>query len=128
MAQMVGNLMIDSLLFQLERARNSSVLAGLGLEGTRFGLVTLHRPSSVDDPATFEALRKTLSVITEDLRLVFPVHPRTRLRWPSPPTSLFSKLGSNIARTQKPEGSQSIWMGKPGERCVEAIGQALLQR
>jgi UDP-N-acetylglucosamine 2-epimerase (non-hydrolysing) len=50
----------------------------LGPDG--FGVVTLHRPSNVDDPATLATLVETLCGIAHDLPLVFPVHPRTRAR------------------------------------------------
>jgi UDP-N-acetylglucosamine 2-epimerase (non-hydrolysing) len=78
--QLVGNLMIDSLLFHLERSRNSRILEELGLRDKRFGLVTLHRPANVDDPAQLHELLRALKVIAEDLMLYFPVHPRTRTR------------------------------------------------
>jgi UDP-N-acetylglucosamine 2-epimerase (non-hydrolysing) len=46
--------------------------------GGRYGVVTLHRPSNVDDPANLAAIAGALKAIAEDLPLVFPVHPRTR--------------------------------------------------
>ncbi|NBC47162.1 MAG: UDP-N-acetylglucosamine 2-epimerase (non-hydrolyzing), partial [Gammaproteobacteria bacterium] len=82
----VGNVMIDTLLYNRPRAsRPADLLAGLpggermlGEKG--YGLLTLHRPSNVDEP---EVLRRLLSVLRElsaELPLVFPVHPRTRAR------------------------------------------------
>jgi UDP-N-acetylglucosamine 2-epimerase (non-hydrolysing) len=76
----VGNLMIDSLFFHLERARNSPILDELGLRGKSFGLVTLHRPSNVDDHAQLQEILGGLQIISQDLPLYFPVHPRTRAR------------------------------------------------
>jgi UDP-N-acetylglucosamine 2-epimerase (non-hydrolysing) len=77
----VGNLMIDSLYYQLERARSSSVLDDLGVRGKRFGLITLHRPSNVDEPAQLhEVLRALQEIASDGLPLFFPVHPRTRAR------------------------------------------------
>jgi UDP-N-acetylglucosamine 2-epimerase (non-hydrolysing) len=74
----VGNLMIDSLFFHLERARDSPILDQLGLRGERFGLVTLHRPANVDDAAQLQEIMGALRVISQDLPLYFPVHPRTK--------------------------------------------------
>lgn len=75
----VGNVMIDTLLYNAERAIDSRLTlqsAGLGLE-RGYGLVTLHRPSNVDDPLVLSSLVDTLLTISTDLHLVFPVHPRT---------------------------------------------------
>jgi UDP-N-acetylglucosamine 2-epimerase (non-hydrolysing) len=74
----VGNVMVDSLLQALPRARQRTVLADLGLVRDGFGLVTLHRPALVDEPARLVEMAGTLAEIAEDVRLVFPVHPRTR--------------------------------------------------
>jgi UDP-N-acetylglucosamine 2-epimerase (non-hydrolysing) len=76
----VGNLMIDSLKRNLERARQSDVQQRLGIEPGRFGLVTLHRPSNVDAPHQLRNLLEALEQIAEDLPLYWPVHPRTAVR------------------------------------------------
>jgi len=76
----VGNVMIDTLLAAREEARRSGVLQRLGLAGREYGLVTLHRPSNVDDPDTLRGLLRTLDAAAMRLPLVFPVHPRTRAR------------------------------------------------
>jgi UDP-N-acetylglucosamine 2-epimerase (non-hydrolysing) len=76
----VGNLMIDSLYFHLQRSKNSRILDDLNLRNRRFGLVTLHRPANVDDPLQLQQLLQALRVVADDLPLVFPVHPRTRSR------------------------------------------------
>lgn len=75
-----GNLMIDSLRKHADQAKSSTILKDLGLDSTGYGLVTLHRPGNVDDPATLSGLLETLDVIARDLPLVFPVHPRTAVR------------------------------------------------
>lgn len=77
-AVFVGNVMIDTLLAARERARSSPVLTTLGLRDKEYGLVTLHRPSNVDDVEALRHLFATLDGL--DVRLVFPVHPRTRQR------------------------------------------------
>jgi UDP-N-acetylglucosamine 2-epimerase (non-hydrolysing) len=73
----VGNVMIDSLRFYAPAAENSCVLDDLGLAKGGYGLVTLHRPSNVDDPAVFRPIADALVEIGGDCPLIFPVHPRT---------------------------------------------------
>ena len=70
----VGNVMIDSLIRFLPLAERHE-LNGLP---ERFALVTLHRPSNVDDGRVFVGILKSLLEISERLPIVFPVHPRTR--------------------------------------------------
>lgn len=74
----VGNVMIDTLLHHRERARSTGALERLGLAPDAYGLLTLHRPSNVDDEAVFDGLVRGLAEIARDVPLVFPVHPRTR--------------------------------------------------
>ncbi len=76
--RLVGNVMIDSLLFHLPRAKESSVLQKLDLVGKDFAVLTLHRPSNVDDLDTFTRILEALEEISARLPIVFPVHPRTR--------------------------------------------------
>ena len=73
-----GNVMIDSLSFFLEKAKESSILSDLHVNGSPFALVTLHRPSNVDVKEILEDLLHTLSVIGKDVKIVFPMHPRTK--------------------------------------------------
>ncbi|MBA2646577.1 MAG: UDP-N-acetylglucosamine 2-epimerase (non-hydrolyzing) [Pyrinomonadaceae bacterium] len=74
----VGNVMIDSLFAQLERAKTSRVREQLGVEEKDYAVLTLHRPSNVDDRATLARLLDALERIGERLPIIFPVHPRTR--------------------------------------------------
>jgi len=76
----VGNVMIDSLLAVRERAATSRILENIGVSPQQFGLLTLHRPSNVDDEAVLEELLRTLDEIAASVPIVFPVHPRTRAR------------------------------------------------
>lgn len=76
----VGNIMIDSLHYSVGRSDADSTLARLGVEPRGFGLVTLHRPSNVDDPATLTGILHALDEIGRELPLLFPAHPRTRQR------------------------------------------------
>jgi UDP-N-acetylglucosamine 2-epimerase (non-hydrolysing) len=74
----VGNVMIDSLLGNLERARKSSTLADLNLSGKDYALLTLHRPSNVDQKDGFGGILDSLREIARQMPIVFPAHPRTR--------------------------------------------------
>jgi len=95
-----GNVMIDSLLFYAPVAERSAILDTLALEKKRYGLVTLHRPSNVDDAAVLLPLMHALSEIAKNCPLVFPVHPRTR--------TMLSRVG----------------LGAPGEglRLIDPVG------
>ena len=75
---LVGNTMIDSLLEHLEPARAQKPWEAFGVEPGAFGLVTLHRPALVDDPERLAAVTEGLVVLSRELPLVFPVHPRTQ--------------------------------------------------
>jgi UDP-N-acetylglucosamine 2-epimerase (non-hydrolysing) len=72
--------MIDSLLANVERARAGAALSTRGLERGSFGLVTLHRPSNVDEPQKLRNLLQVLAALAPKLPLLFPVHPRTSAR------------------------------------------------
>ena len=76
----VGNVMIDTLLQQVERAHASLVLQQLELTPQGFGVVTLHRPANVDERQTLTDILGALSEIAERLPLIFPAHPRTQAR------------------------------------------------
>jgi UDP-N-acetylglucosamine 2-epimerase (non-hydrolysing) len=74
----VGNIMIDSFERMRERIQASGERERLGLEAHHYGVVTLHRPSNVDESEPLTALVNQLVAIAERVPLVFPVHPRTR--------------------------------------------------
>ena len=74
----VGNVMIDSLLKHREQAEQSDVLKRFKLESKNFGLITLHRPSNVDNEKNLNNIIKALSELQRDIPLIFPIHPRTR--------------------------------------------------
>ena len=84
-AQFVGNLMIDSLQTALKKSvepRMTLATAGaspdLLSDPMGFGVVTMHRPSNVDDPASLASLLDILIEVSSRLPLVWPIHPRTR--------------------------------------------------
>ncbi|MBN8730654.1 MAG: UDP-N-acetylglucosamine 2-epimerase (non-hydrolyzing) [Acidobacteria bacterium] len=89
----VGNLMIDSLVANLEQARARPALT----DATgKYGVVTLHRPANVDSPEQFSAILQALDEISQTLPIYFPVHPRTRARLSgtlSPGIRLLEPLG-----------------------------------
>lgn len=76
----VGNVMIDTLLANRERARESDVLRRLSLSPRGYAVLTLHRPSNVDDPEAFGRILAALDRVGRDLAIVWPVHPRSRAR------------------------------------------------
>ncbi len=77
---LVGNVMIDTLKWLLPKARARDTLSRFALEPGQYGLVTLHRPANVDTPQTLSPLLDVLIDTSRELRLVFPIHPRTRQR------------------------------------------------
>ena len=74
----VGNVMIDTLLANLEAARATRTRERLGLAPSGYVVLTLHRPSNVDDSVTLGRILEALEVVQRDLPIVFPIHPRTR--------------------------------------------------
>lgn len=74
----VGNTMIDTLLFNLDKLRAPEFVSQAGIEKEGYFVLTLHRPSNVDDVANFSALVRAVENAVEGRWVVFPVHPRTR--------------------------------------------------
>jgi UDP-N-acetylglucosamine 2-epimerase (non-hydrolysing) len=74
----VGNVMIDSLFYNLKKAENSLIREDLDLKGKDYAVLTLHRPSNVDEREIFAGLLDALVSIGEKLPVIFPVHPRTK--------------------------------------------------
>src|SRR5215813_1568773 len=72
----VGNVMIDTLYRQLESAEQSSILDALSLNSRDFAVLTLHRPSNVDDPDSMRRIFAAIGAIARSLEVVFPAHPR----------------------------------------------------
>jgi UDP-N-acetylglucosamine 2-epimerase (non-hydrolysing) len=87
---LVGDIMVDSLLCNLEKAKKSTILKKLGLQKrisadhrqiTRdYCILTLHRPSNVDNKDSFLRIISALTEVSKRIPVVFPVHPRTRKR------------------------------------------------
>lgn len=76
----VGNVMIDTLLKHGAKAEASKILEELELEEDAFAVLTLHRPSNVDNEEVFARILTALDAIQRELPIVFPVHPRTEAK------------------------------------------------
>ena len=76
----VGNVMVDTLLSNIESAKKSDIIESLGLKKGQYALVTLHRPSNSDDRTTLQEILNALCKISREITVVLPVHPRTRKR------------------------------------------------
>ncbi len=75
--QLVGNIMIDALVANLEQARVRSILRDLEIRPREFVYVTLHRPANVDEKPALEGIVRRLKALSHQLPIIFPVHPRT---------------------------------------------------
>jgi UDP-N-acetylglucosamine 2-epimerase (non-hydrolysing) len=77
---LVGNPMIDTLRRHVSAARARGAATRFGLARRGYALVTLHRPANVDDPDSLRAILEALNELALRLPVLFPVHPRTRVR------------------------------------------------
>lgn len=73
----VGNTMIDTLLANMERLRPPTLAGDIGLTAKSYLVLTLHRPSNVDDPAKLQTILRTVAAGAHGHPVIFPVHPRT---------------------------------------------------
>ncbi len=124
---LVGNVMVDSLLYNLEKAKKSIILGKLGLRD-RFSsdhyllptasclpppaycLLTLHRPSNVDDKDAFLRIINALAEISKRIPIVFPIHPRTRKQIES---FGFGTYFFNLTNNQLPITNNQIYLIDP---------------
>lgn len=82
----VGHVMVDNLLYQINKLAQTGMEASEtskfkevhAAQARRYGVITLHRPSNVDDVEVLSNISKALKEISTELPLIFPVHPRTR--------------------------------------------------
>jgi UDP-N-acetylglucosamine 2-epimerase (non-hydrolysing) len=93
----VGNCMIDSLIHYLPKIDKSTILETYSLQPTAYLLVTLHRPSNVDDEQSLKKVIVMLNHLSEKRKIVFPIHPRTRANIKS--FGLESLLNANVILT-----------------------------
>jgi UDP-N-acetylglucosamine 2-epimerase (non-hydrolysing) len=73
----VGNTMIDSQKYSLEKAQKSDIKIKLGVKQNEYVLITLHRPSNVDEPKQLSMLLSILNDLSRERKIIFPIHPRT---------------------------------------------------
>jgi len=76
----VGNVMIDTLLKYREKAASLDVPSSMGLDSGGYAVMTLHRPSNVDDPIVLQGILESVQSISQSMPVIFPVHPRTSER------------------------------------------------
>ncbi|MFX1443328.1 MAG: non-hydrolyzing UDP-N-acetylglucosamine 2-epimerase [Promethearchaeota archaeon] len=76
----VGNIMIDNLLINLEKAKHLNTITKYNLNTKDFALVTIHRPSNVDNVTSLKKVIRIMNYIQERMTIFFPIHPRTRKR------------------------------------------------
>jgi UDP-N-acetylglucosamine 2-epimerase (non-hydrolysing) len=108
----VGNTMVDTLLSHRAKAEQSAILEKLGLKTAGqparlrpYVLVTLHRPSNVDNPGIFGGILEALSVLAHELPVLFPVHPRTANRIREFSMDCAMRLSDEV-RPVDPQGNQ----------------------
>jgi UDP-N-acetylglucosamine 2-epimerase (non-hydrolysing) len=99
--RLVGNIMIDSLLGNLDRARSANARERLGVADRPYAVLTLHRPSNVDEVAAFTRILDALDEIASRIPIIFPAHPRTR------------KTISEFGLTERVEGTTGLRMIEP---------------
>lgn len=104
----VGNLMIDSLVGALELARRSPLRTKLGLGKRGYAVLTLHRPSNVDNPGRLTQTLSALAEVARSIPIIFPVHPRTQEKILS---SGFN--GTNAWDGTTPIAAHGIWTMPP---------------
>jgi len=93
-----GNIMIDSLVYQREQIATNAVIEQLGLTKGNFALATFHRPSNVDEPEKLKKLLDFLNKVSAKIKLVFPLHPRTKQRLSD--FGMLDQLSSDIHLTE----------------------------
>jgi UDP-N-acetylglucosamine 2-epimerase (non-hydrolysing) len=107
---LVGNVMIDALERYRRRWEDSGIRQQLGLAPEAYGVVTLHRPSNVDDPSNLARMLGALTEVARRIPMVFPCHPRTRER-------IAQLNGSASGLELRPDRDSML-----GIRCVEPLG------
>jgi UDP-N-acetylglucosamine 2-epimerase (non-hydrolysing) len=78
--QRVGNIMIDSYVMQKDTIARAETAKTLGVEKKSYAVITLHRPANVDTREALEQIIKTLETNAGKLRMIWPIHPRTRAK------------------------------------------------
>jgi UDP-N-acetylglucosamine 2-epimerase (non-hydrolysing) len=100
--------MIDSLVGALDAARRSPLRSQLGLRQQGYAVLTLHRPSNVDDPEQLTRTLEALAEVARSLPIVFPVHPRTQQK-----IAASGFRGIHVWDNSSPLPEQGIWTMPP---------------
>ncbi|MHB9097558.1 MAG: non-hydrolyzing UDP-N-acetylglucosamine 2-epimerase [Syntrophales bacterium] len=129
---LVGDIMVDSLLFNLERAKKTDLLKRLGLRSTGsadsgiapYALLTLHRPANVDSPETFGRILQGLRRVADRIPILFPIHPRTRKQIAAfGLEDAFHFQNEETAPLFSPATEEGQSKGRPGGiHCFEPLG------
>ena len=115
--KLVGNVMIDTLIQQVQQARMLPLLKSFDLVKGEYCVVTLHRPSNVDSKETLNGLINVLIRVSNLMPIVFPVHPRTRARLDS--FGLLARLqGYSQIRLHEPLGYNDFLCLTSQAKCV----------
>jgi UDP-N-acetylglucosamine 2-epimerase (non-hydrolysing) len=109
---LVGNTMIDSVLAHLDRAKRLEPWREFGLARGAYGVVTLHRPTLVDDPAALAETIRALVRLADDVPLLFPLHPRTLGRMT---TEKLDKLADGTPLRLAPALAYTAFLGLEAE-------------
>ena len=112
--RLVGNIMIDSLLANLDKVAQSTILSRLKFEKRRFIYVTLHRPSNVDTKESLVSIMRAFADISRKMPVIFPMHPRTRARL----TEFGIELGDSNITILDPVGYHDSLALTQSARCV----------
>ena len=98
---LVGNTMIDTLIYFEDQIQSSDILEQLNIEPQKFALMTMHRPVNVDREDALHELLTIIEDVTLKLKLIFPIHPRTRAR--------FEQFGLS----RRLENNSNVFLSKP---------------
>lgn len=138
---LVGNVMVDTLLDRHERAGASRILETLGLTKRGYAVLTLHRPSNVDDRAVLAGILDAIEEIQAELPVVAPLHPR--LRTALIRSGLDRRLASmdrfmpiedparivaafrDVASAPRPSQAPPLWDGRSADRIVAILAGKL---
>ncbi len=112
----VGNVMIDSLLEHLKLSERSTIRQDLGIHNRDYAVITLHRPSNVDDANTLAGILDALADVSMRLPIIFPVHPRTRANIER--FGLAEKIGQSEIKLIEPLGYLDFMRLYSGARLV----------
>jgi len=117
---LVGDVMVDTLLFHLEKAKKSQILKKLGLQKesstdhcqltTDYSLLTLHRPSNVDNRESLYKILEALKSISAEIPIIFPIHPRTKKQID---TFCFQHYFVNLTNNRTPITNNGICVVEP---------------